>query len=317
LQPPVAAYSADLSGCTNEQISFTNQSQADARATVVNAWTFGDGGNSTLASPTHAYTTAQNFNASLTVSYQGVGGCSDNETKTVGVVAGTIPSINATATSTCPGEEVTLSLAGTFTSITWSNAATTNSIAVLPGTYSVNTVDGNGCAGNDEIIIAAKASPELTATAEPSTIAAGSTSQLFAGGATAYTWSPVETLDNAAIANPVATPLETTIYRVKGSSADGCLDSLDVQVTVSGTASFPPAFSPNGDGRYDTWNIRAESSPDCMLTIFDGRGKSIFENSGQNWDGMYQGKPVPDGTYYYVYGCPDQKPVTGSVLVFK
>ena len=54
-----------------------------------------------------------------------------------------------------------------------------------------------------------------------------------------------------------------------------------------------------------------------MLTIFDGRGKRIFENSGQNWDGMYQGKPVPDGTYFYVYGCPDQKPVTGSVLVFK
>lgn len=187
----------------------------------------------------------------------------------------------------------------------------------MPGTYTVNTVDVNGCAGKDEVTIAAKEGPALVASADPSTIGAGATSQLLASGAVSYNWSPAETLDNAAIANPVAAPLETTIYRVKGTSADGCLDSLDVVVTVSGAANFPPAFSPNGDGRYDTWNIRAETTPDCMLTIFDGRGRRIFENSGENWDGMYQGKPVPDGTYFYVYGCPGQKPLTGSVLVFK
>lgn len=317
LQPPVAGYTANTSGCTNEDIAFENNSQFDSRATAVSTWNFGDGGNSTTASPTHAYTTAQNFNASLTVSYQGVSGCSDNETKTINIVNSTQPVITASALSTCPEEEVDLSVSGTFTSISWSNSATTSSVAVLPGTYTVTTVDGNGCAGEDEVTIAAKEAPALAASADPSTIAAGATSQLVASGAISYSWSPIETLDNAGIANPVATPLETTIYRVKGSSSDGCQDSLDVVVTVSGTANFPPAFSPNGDGRHDTWNIRAESSPDCMLTIFDGRGRRIFENSGQNWDGMYQGKPVPDGTYYYVYGCPDQKPVTGSVLVFK
>ncbi|MEO5601053.1 MAG: gliding motility-associated C-terminal domain-containing protein, partial [Cyclobacteriaceae bacterium] len=79
----------------------------------------------------------------------------------------------------------------------------------------------------------------------------------------------------------------------------------------------PLAFSPNGDGFNDLWNIRAELNADCSLSIFDGRGRRIFENKGENWDGTYQGKSVPDGTYYFVYGCPDQKPLTGSVLVFK
>lgn len=317
LQAPIAAYSADLTACTNEVIAFTNASQVDSRAIVTHAWNFGDAGTSSSASPTHAYATAQNFNASLTVSYQGATGCSDNETKTATIVNGTTPVISASSASSCPGEEVTLSITGTYTTITWSNSATTSSVAVLPGAYTVNTVDANGCAGEDAVTIAAKEAPLLVASADPSTIGAGATSRLLASGAISYNWSPTETVDNASIANPVATPLETTIYRVRGTSADGCLDSLDVVVTVSGAASFPPAFSPNGDGRYDTWNIRAESSPDCMLTIFDGRGRRIFENSGQNWDGMYQGKPVPDGTYYYVYGCPDQKPATGSVLVFK
>lgn len=317
MQPPVAAYTADASGCTDEEILFTNQSQADSRATVLHSWAFGDGFNSATESPTHTYTTAQTFNTSLTVSYQGITACSDNEAKSVSIVGAIQPSITGSATSSCPEEEVTLSVAGTFASVLWSNQATGNSISVMPGTYTVNTVDANGCEGEDQIIIAAKETPDLTATADPSTIAAGASSQLNASGAVSYVWSPAETLDNPTIATPLATPDQTTPYTVTGTSADGCEITIQVLVTVGGVANFPPAFSPNGDGKNDFWNVRAESNPDCILSIFDGRGMRIFENSGENWDGTYQGKVVPNGTYYYVYGCPDQKPATGNVLVFK
>ena len=317
LQPPVANYAADASGCTNEEHLFTNQSQVDARGTVLNNWNFGDGFNAATVSPSHRYTTAQTFNASLTVSYQGVAGCSNTIAKVISIVSGVQPSITGSSTSSCPDEAVTLSLAGAFTSILWSNSATGNSIAILPGTYTVNTVDANGCAGNDEIIIAEKVAPVIIATAEPASIPAGATTQLNATGGVAYVWSPVETLNDPAIANPIASPLETTTYTVIGSSADDCKTEAQVMVTVAGVATFPPAFSPNGDGYNDLWNVRAETNPDCTISIFDGRGRRIFENRGENWDGTYQGKVVPDGTYYYVYGCPDEKPLTGSVLIFK
>lgn len=317
LQAPVAAFSTDAVACTNAFHSFTNESQIDARATPMFSWNFGDASSSSAEHPEHSYTTAQTFNVSLTVTYQAVGGCSDNETQSVGVVAGVQPAITASAMSACPDELIDLSIAGTFASITWSNAATTNAISVPAGTWTVNTVDANGCAGQAELIIAGKAGPELIASADPATIASGSQSQLIASGAATYLWSPAETLDDASIANPIASPLETTTYQVKGTSAEGCLDSLEVLVTVSGTASFPPAFSPNGDGYYDIWNIRAETQPDCTLSVFDGRGRRVFQGRGENWDGMYEGKPVPDGTYYYVFGCPDAKPLSGSVLVFK
>ncbi|MEX2234166.1 MAG: FG-GAP-like repeat-containing protein [Cyclobacteriaceae bacterium] len=317
MQPPVAAYNASVTGCTTEDILFTNQSQADSRATLIHNWNFGDGFNSSTASPTHAYATAQTFNASLTVSYQGVTGCSDNETKGITIVAGIQPAITTSAASACPEEEVTLSISGTFASVLWSDASTGNSISVTPETYTVSTVDANGCAGTDQIVIAEKAAPDLTATAEPSTIAAGATSQFNATGAVTYVWLPAETLDNPSIATPVASPTETTTYTVTGTSADGCEKSLQVLVTIAGVSVFPPAFSPNGDGQNDIWNVRAETNPDCMLNIFDGRGRRIFENSGENWDGTYNGTAVPSGTYYYVYGCPDEKPLTGSVLVFR
>lgn len=317
MQVPVAAYSADASGCTNEEIAFTDASQADARATVLYNWNFGDGANATTANPAHAYTTAQTFNASLTISYQGVTGCSDMETKAISIVSGIQPAITASASSTCPDQEVTLTLSGTFASVLWSNAATGNSIAVLPGTYTVNTVDANGCTGEAQAVIPAKATPELIASADPTIVAAGATVQLSASGADTYSWLPVETLDDPTSASPQASPLETTTYRVIGTSAEGCNTFLDVLVTVAGVATFPAAFSPNGDGQNDLWNVRAETNPDCVLSIFDGRGRRIFENSGENWDGTWQGKAVPEGTYYYVYGCPDKKPVTGSVLIFR
>ena len=317
MQPPVAAWSADLTACTDEEISFTDESQVDARATLVHNWAFGDGSNSSAEDATHAYTTAQTFNASLTVSYQGVTGCSDIETKGITVVTATQPSITPSEPSACPDQEVTLTVSGTFSSVLWSNEATGNETSVVPGTYTVNTVDNNGCEGQAQVVIAAKEAPVLAASADPATVSLGATTQLSASGAVTYAWLPAETLDDPSSATPVASPLANTTYRVVGTSPDGCEAFVDILVTVGGFAAFPPAFSPNGNGQNDTWVIGAENNPDCILTIFDGRGRRIFENSGENWDGTYQGNAVPEGTYYYVYGCPDQEPVTGSVLVFR
>lgn len=321
LQPPVAAYAANASGCTNEEHLFTNQSQVDTRATVLNNWSFGDGVNTTAENPSHRYTGAGNFNASLTVSYLNVAGCSDNEIKVIRILSSEQPSITPSATSSCPDEEVTLTIATTFSSVLWSNSATGNSTVVTqPAIYTVATTDINGCTGADTVTVAAKEIPSLTVEAVPPTIVAGESSQLQATGAWIYAWTPAETLKDkdSTAANPVAAPQQTTTYIVTGKlTEDGCPAVEQVTVTVSGVAAFPPAFSPNGDGQNDFWDVRAETNLDCILSIFDGRGRRIFENSGKNWDGIYRGNAVPEGTYYYVYGCPGQKPLTGSVLIFK
>jgi gliding motility-associated-like protein len=119
---------------------------------------------------------------------------------------------------------------------------------------------------------------------------------------------------------PVAMPSSTTTFTVTGTSseADGsCTGEGEVTVTVTNQgAFFPLAFSPNGDGDNEVWEITG-NDPDCLMTIFDGRGRRIFEKKSENWDGTFDGKPVPEGTYYYVYGCPNAKPVTGTVLVFR
>jgi len=72
---------------------------------------------------------------------------------------------------------------------------------------------------------------------------------------------------------------------------------------------FFKAFSPNGDGTNDNWEIenitRAEFS-DNQVEIFNRWGQTVWEGKNYNnndviWDGKtMSGGELPDGTYFYV-----------------
>jgi gliding motility-associated-like protein len=317
LAKPHALFDVKATACKDEALAFTNQSTVDNRATITYSWTFGDTQSSTETSPSHAYATTGSFTSKLVVQYTGVSGCSDNILKPITVAETVVPVINASAESACPDGEVELSVAGDFATNTWSTDETTKSIHVSPGEYTITTVDANGCEGSASVSIASLDVPVISIKAGRNAIKVGDTTQLTATGADTYTWTADETLSNTTIANPIAKALETTTYSVTGVASNSCTGQASITITVSGTLGFPPAFSPNGDGDNDTWNIRAENSPDCTLSIYNGSGGQVFQKKGQNWDGIYEGKVQPEGVYYYVFGCPGEKPQTGSVLLFK
>jgi uncharacterized repeat protein (TIGR01451 family) len=63
------------------------------------------------------------------------------------------------------GDEVTLDAGEGFASYLWSNGATTQTITVGAGTYSVTVTDENGCQGSDEVVISLfVADPKVTIT---------------------------------------------------------------------------------------------------------------------------------------------------------
>jgi gliding motility-associated-like protein len=67
--------------------------------------------------------------------------------------------------------------------------------------------------------------------------------------------------------------------------------------------SVPSAFSPNGDGVNDIWVINGILSyPGSILEIFNRWGEKVFEAAGyqNNWNGTFNGKRLPDGTYFYI-----------------
>ncbi len=85
---------------------------------------------------------------------------------------------------------------------------------------------------------------------------------------------------------------------------NGC-DTTELLVTVicDDLKTFS-GFSPNGDGKNDTFIIQgAEAYPNNRLLIFSRWGTLIFEVDGylNNWDGSWEGVALPEGTYFYLF----------------
>lgn len=333
LAVPVADFSFSGPACKGSTITFTDLSTKDARGTLVYTWNFDGTNTSTSQNPTFTYNTASSFNPSLTISYSSITGCSSSVSKPLTIEDPVVPSIVAGANPICQNQTTSLSITGSYTTITWSGdnslSGSTPTVTITqPGSYAVNTTDTNGCPSSASIVITT--SPPIspfTVSTDKTSIKLGDQAQLSATpGEDTYAWVPAATLDNPAIANPVAKPTVTTTYTVTATRAGFCdaVDSVKVTVDTGGGANIAPPliFSPNGDSYNDSWKIPdTDSYPDCTMTIYDGHGSQVYQQKGYNssnyWDGTYNGKNVPDGTYFYVFGCPNLKPVTGNVLIVR
>ncbi|MFZ4543049.1 MAG: gliding motility-associated C-terminal domain-containing protein [Saprospiraceae bacterium] len=63
------------------------------------------------------------------------------------------------------------------------------------------------------------------------------------------------------------------------------------------------AFSPNGDGINDVFNITGlDNFTENEVVVYNRWGNQVFskKNYDNSWDGTWEGNPLPDGTYYYV-----------------
>jgi gliding motility-associated-like protein len=99
-------------------------------------------------------------------------------------------------------------------------------------------------------------------------------------------------------------------------------DTLSITILQTSTLiTIYDAFSPNNDGRNDVWNIGNISLyPDCKVTIFNTWGNEVFSSKGytEPWDGKYNDKDLPAGTYYYIIDLGDgSDPLSGPVSIVR
>ena len=86
--------------------------------------------------------------------------------------------------------------------------------------------------------------------------------------------------------------------------------------------AIPTAFSPNGDGVNETWEIdRLKSYPASILKVFNSDGREVFSNTGytRQWDGTFYGKKMAFGSYYYILQLDgsNDKVYRGTVMILK
>lgn len=61
------------------------------------------------------------------------------------------------------------------------------------------------------------------------------------------------------------------------------------------------AFSPDGDGKNDTWEVKnIDAFPDNDLKIYDRSGNMVFRANGYNSSKFWDGQNVSSGTYIYI-----------------
>lgn len=118
-------------------------------------------------------------------------------------------------------------------------------------------------------------------------------------------WTPANSLTGATTLTPVAKPDQTTQYTLTVTDQGGCVAKDSAVVTVINECiKVMEAFTPNGDGINDKWMVTNGSncSTKLSVSVFNRYGGTVYKNDNYNndWNGTYNGKPVADGTYYYV-----------------
>jgi gliding motility-associated-like protein len=145
-----------------------------------------------------------------------------------------------------------------------------------------------------------------------------------------YNW-----YDDAALTNLIGSTdsilpnsvIGVTTYYATETSAQGCVSlpsSVSVTINDCYVLDVSTAFTPDGDGVNDSWLI-AELNvryPNNNVTIFNRWGQVLYNSDGYliPWDGRFDNKDLPVGSYYYIIDfndALDTPNATGIVTIIR
>ena len=77
-----------------------------------------------------------------------------------------------------------------------------------------------------------------------------------------------------------------------------------MQLLQLSVIQFPKFFTPNGDGKNDTWAVKGANKtfyPNSSINIFNRFGKLVAQVpiDSQGWNGHFNGKVLPSDDYWY------------------
>lgn len=180
-----------------------------------------------------------------------------------------------------------------------------------------------GCKDSASQIIEVISNPRVTISS-PIYVLEGGAANLnpsIAGNPVTYLWSPATYLSNPNIRNPQSIPKDSITYKLTATTQGGCEGTGQVTILILKTLGIPNAFSPNGDGVNDVWNIPSLASyPDCVVEVFNRYGAIVYRSIGYStpWNGTFNGSALPVGVYYYIINFKNgRQPYSGNVTILK
>jgi gliding motility-associated-like protein len=300
---------------------------------LTSLWDLGDGNSSVMTDPTHTYSAIGIYTVKLMVTSDF--GCTDTISKQVEVIPGTTPgmTIDFIFTNACHGDSVvftnksTITAPDSFMNFFWEFGDTTQTIIrtnpshiyKYPVTYTVKlkALSWGGLTDSISYNVTINPKPVLGFTFVPDTVAyTGNKITLTATGVfDQIIWSTGE--------NTVSIMVDKTgKYWAKVSNSSGCTDSSDISVRFKEPVDFQAMtiFTPNGDGFNDFWKVdNMDKYQPCKVSIYNRWGDLMYssEDYKNDWDGKYNGKVLPEGTYYFILESREGKIYKGAVNILK
>jgi PKD repeat protein len=230
--------------CNSGSITFTNNSVG---ATTY-LWTFGDGGTSTLANPTHLY--AQSGTYTVTLKATTTSGTSQTYTLPTPIYVDAINLIVSAGGNVCAGSSLQLSATGAQTYV-WSpalglNTTTGSNVTAAPTittTYVVTGTSLHGCQSNKTVNVNVLSLPTVTIAATNNSICAGQETIIDLSGATTYTISPMTGVTQLDVKKFKLKPSISTVYTIVGQNQCGTdTETFTLNILPSSSSVFNAQF---------------------------------------------------------------------------
>ncbi|WP_128546794.1 T9SS type B sorting domain-containing protein [Larkinella soli] len=148
-------------------------------------------------------------------------------------------------------------------------------------------------------------------------------SPVLTGNPVTFEWSPPLYISNPTEANANVVGIEDDMtYTLQVRNATGCLAEASVVVTVYERIWVPAAFSPNGDGQNDLWELKGvEAFPEVEVTVFNRWGEVVYHSKDRYahpFDGTMKGQALTVGGYAWTIRYAPGKPLLrGSLMLLR
>ncbi len=182
--------------------------------------------------------------------------------------------------------------------------------------YILSATGNQGCPKPSMDTVVVQVQPKIRANGGRDTaVIVGQPLQLNASGGLSYQWFPGNFLSASNSSHPIATfssETEKVRFQLVAFDQAGCSDTTSLTVTIYKTIPevfVPTAFTPNKDGKNDLLRpVAAGISQVQLFQIFNRWGQLMYGTSslsGPGWDGTFQGKLQPPGTFIWVVKATD------------
>ncbi len=209
-------------------------------------------------------------------------------------------------------------------------AAINDPQVINSGWYRV-AVNAEGCPPvSDSVFVNIVVSPPLPEVLSPVKYCVGEDRPLQAKGQGLLWYSDVSGGIGSSQMPRVNSNIEgTQTFYVSQSYGDDC-ESERAKITAfvercCGDNFFiPTAFSPNGDGRNDVFELQLDiNSRLVQLSVYNRWGQRVYQQltNTRPWDGTFRGEPLQPGSYFYdvTINCKDGRQVyrKGDLLLIR